>query len=187
MFNVPQKGVPKGPKIEKIQDHPPGLKYSNETDQEPPTKPLFSVGNSESPGLKISIEIEHFKRNLRSCLLGTDPISGPRPEMGKNRKNIGFGLPEKIGKSSRKMGKMAATPIFISFGPFFLFTGNIFLFSRRGQNPHLSYIFSHFGPEARNGVCTRQTGSQSEVEHFKRDCFFFFLSLGRKKGVGKMG
>ena len=29
---------------------------------EPPTKTLLSVGNSESPGLKISIEIEKFKR-----------------------------------------------------------------------------------------------------------------------------
>ena len=33
---------PKGPKIEKIQDRPPGLKISSE----PTTKPLFFVGNS---------------------------------------------------------------------------------------------------------------------------------------------
>ena len=31
---------------------------------------------------------------LRSCLPGTDPISGE-----KNRKNVGFGLPRKIGKN----------------------------------------------------------------------------------------
>ena len=57
---------PKGPKIEKIQDRPPGLKFSSEIENfssEPPTRTLFSVGNSESPGLKISSEIENFKRD----------------------------------------------------------------------------------------------------------------------------
>ena len=53
---------PKGPKIEKIQDRPPGLKFSIEMkfSSEPPTKPLIFVGNSEGPGLKTSIEIDFF-------------------------------------------------------------------------------------------------------------------------------
>ena len=40
---------PKGPKIEKIQDRPPGLKFSIEIEISisTPSKPLFFVGNSE--------------------------------------------------------------------------------------------------------------------------------------------
>ena len=55
----------KGPKIEKIQDRPPGLKISIEIEifkRATQRTPIF-VGNSEGPGLKISIEIEIFKRD----------------------------------------------------------------------------------------------------------------------------
>ena len=44
---------PKGPKIEKIQDRPPGLKFSIEIEsfkRATNQKPCFFVGNSEGPG-----------------------------------------------------------------------------------------------------------------------------------------
>ena len=56
---------PKGPKIEKIQDRPPGLKISSGIEifkRATRQSPIF-VGNSEGPGLKISSEIENFKRD----------------------------------------------------------------------------------------------------------------------------
>ena len=56
---------PKGPKIEKIQDRPPGLKFSIEIEifkRATRQTPIF-VGNSEGPGLKISSEIEIFNRD----------------------------------------------------------------------------------------------------------------------------
>ena len=55
---------PKGPKIEKIQDRPPGLKFSIEIEifkRAACQTPIF-VGNSEGPGLKISIENDFFNR-----------------------------------------------------------------------------------------------------------------------------
>ena len=47
-------GVPKGPKIEKIKDRPPGLKFSIEIEifkRATHQTPIF-VGNSEGPGLQ---------------------------------------------------------------------------------------------------------------------------------------
>ena len=46
---------PKGPKIDKFQDRPPGLKFSSEIEyvsSEQPTKPLFLLG---LPKVKIEI------------------------------------------------------------------------------------------------------------------------------------
>ena len=82
----------------------------------------------------------------------------PARNRKKNRKNIGFGLPRKIGeKISRKIGKMAPKPNFYPFLDHFSnFSAIFFLFSGGGRNLH----FSYFGLEARNQVCTRQTGSQ---------------------------
>ena len=57
--------IPKGPKIEKIQDRPPGLKFSIEIEifrRAARQTPIF-VGNSEGPGLKLSIEIDFFNRD----------------------------------------------------------------------------------------------------------------------------
>ena len=56
---------PKGPKIEKIQDRPPGLKFSIEIEifKRATHQTLIFVGNSEGPGLKISSEIEIFNRD----------------------------------------------------------------------------------------------------------------------------
>ena len=54
---------PQGPKIEKIQDRPPGLKFSIEIEifkRAPHQNPCFCGRNSEGPGLKISSEIEIF-------------------------------------------------------------------------------------------------------------------------------
>ena len=53
---------PKGPKIEKIQDHPPGLKISIEIEifERATHQTPILVGNSEGPGLNISIEIDVF-------------------------------------------------------------------------------------------------------------------------------
>ena len=59
---------PKGPKIEEIQDRPPGLKFSIEIEnfKRATTKPLVFVGNSEGPGLKISSEIEIFSIEIEN-------------------------------------------------------------------------------------------------------------------------
>ena len=45
----PKRKNPKGPKIEKIQDRPPGLKFSIEIENfnPDPQQPLLFVGNSE--------------------------------------------------------------------------------------------------------------------------------------------
>ena len=64
---------PKGPKIEKFQDCPPGLKFSIEIEifkRATHQTPIF-VGNSEGPRLKISSEIEIFNRdcNFQSRLI----------------------------------------------------------------------------------------------------------------------
>ena len=56
---------PKGPKIEKIQDRPSGLKISSEIEnfkRAAHETPIF-VGNSEPPGLEIASEIEDVKRD----------------------------------------------------------------------------------------------------------------------------
>ena len=49
-----RKPYPKGPKTEKIQDRPPGLKFSSA----PPTKPLFLW-------VILKVEIENFKRDCK--------------------------------------------------------------------------------------------------------------------------
>ena len=57
-----RKSIPKGPKIENIQDRPPGLKISSEIENFKRTAhetPIF-VGNSEPPGLNISSKNEFF-------------------------------------------------------------------------------------------------------------------------------
>ena len=49
-FSGPKFPPPKGPEIEKIQDRPPGLKFSIEIENfnlDTPSEPLFFVGNSE--------------------------------------------------------------------------------------------------------------------------------------------
>ena len=58
-------GGPKGPKIEKIQDCPPGLKFSIEIENfnlDPQQTPIF-CGEFWRSGLTFSIEIEIFKRD----------------------------------------------------------------------------------------------------------------------------
>ena len=57
--------IPKGPKIEEIQDRPPGLKFSGEIEifKRGAHQGLFFVGNSGAPGLKFSNEVEVFKRD----------------------------------------------------------------------------------------------------------------------------
>ena len=55
---------PKGPKIEKIQDRPPGLKFSIEIENfnlDPQQTPIF-VGNSEGQDWNFQ-SIEIFKRD----------------------------------------------------------------------------------------------------------------------------
>ena len=59
------KTIPKGPKIEKIQDRPPGLKFSIEIEnfkRATQQTPIF-CGEFWRSGLKFSIEIEIFKRD----------------------------------------------------------------------------------------------------------------------------
>ena len=88
---------------------------------------------------------------LQSRLPCTDPKSGLRPEMGKKWPKNGFWPHRKKGeKMDEKWQNCRFLPI---FGPFFpLFSG--------GAKIHFSAIFSHFGPEARFGVCTGQPRSQ---------------------------
>ena len=57
----------RGPKIEKIQDRPPGLKFPIEIEifkRATHQTPIF-VGNSEGPGLKLSSGIEIFNRDCK--------------------------------------------------------------------------------------------------------------------------
>ena len=59
------QSAPKGPKIEKIQDRPPGLKFSIEIEnfkRATRQTPIF-CGEFWRSGLKFSIEIEIFKRD----------------------------------------------------------------------------------------------------------------------------
>ena len=65
--DTPYRAIPfpKGPKIEKIQDRPPGLKISSGIEifkRATRQSPIF-VGKSEGPGLKFSSEIEIFDRD----------------------------------------------------------------------------------------------------------------------------
>ena len=83
------KRNPKGPKIEKIQERPPGLKFSIEieifkraTHQTP-----FFAGNSEGPGLKMSSEIEIFNRDWKfQSRLIFFSIFGPLGKSAKEHK-----------------------------------------------------------------------------------------------------
>ena len=63
----PGRKNPKGPKIEKIQDRPPGLKFSIEIDENfkraTHQGPIF-CGEFWRSGLKFSIEIEKFQSRL---------------------------------------------------------------------------------------------------------------------------
>ena len=70
LCSKPPKNSPKGPKIEKNQDRPPGLKFSFEIFKRAIHQAPIFVGNSEGPGLKfsseieiVSIEIENFNRD----------------------------------------------------------------------------------------------------------------------------
>ena len=65
--------------------------------------------------------------------------------------HIGFGVPQKIRKNNRIIGKVPPKPNFFSNFIFHIFWGI--------RNLHFSY-FSYFRLEAQNGVCTRQKGSQ---------------------------
>ena len=79
--------------------------------------------------------------DLGSGLPGTDPISGMGPETGKNRKNAGFGLPQKIEKKKTKTRKNGPKPNFYPFlGHFSYFSANFFLFFGGGR----TYIFPTF-------------------------------------------
>ena len=92
------------------------------------------------------------------CLVQT-PFRASGPKWGKNRKNIGFGLPpENRKKIAEKWPQTQFLPI---FGPIFQFFGYFFPIFRGEAETYIFPIFPHFGLEARNGVCTRQTGSQS--------------------------
>ena len=65
-------------------------------------------------------------------------FSGLWPEIGKNRKYTGFGLPQKIGKNwPQKIGKLLKNWV---GGAFSLFSAGFFLFSGGGQNQHISYL-----------------------------------------------
>ena len=59
--------IPKGPKIEKIQDRPPGLKFSSEIEniKQATHQTPFFCGQFWRSGLKISSEIEIFNRDWK--------------------------------------------------------------------------------------------------------------------------
>ena len=81
------------------------------------------------------------------CLVQTPFWAGVRPPQ-----KIGKNLP-KTRKNGPKMGKNWL------WGHFSYFSANFSLFSGGGRNLYIFLFFSHFGPEARNGFCTRQTGT----------------------------
>ena len=61
------------------------------------------------------------------------------PHCHRQRKNTGFGLPRKIGKNSRKIGKMAQQWVKLGFGVIFsFFSANFFLISGGGRNLYFS-------------------------------------------------
>ena len=91
---------------------------------------------------------------LRSCLPGQDPTSGLRPEMGKIYR---LWPPQKIGK------RTAPNPNFCPFLGHLSFSGYVFPIFWRRPKPTFFLLFSHFRPGSRNGVCTRQTGSQEKA------------------------
>ena len=82
-----------------------------------------------------------------------------RPPLTSYR--IGFGLPQKIGKNSRRVGKWPRTPI---LEPFFLFFGYFSPIFWGRPFPIFFLFFSYFGSEARNLFCSWSTGSQSYHE-----------------------
>ena len=87
---------------------------------------------------------------LRVCVAGRMPISGLRPEIGKNRRKIDFGLTRKMGKKSPKNRKWPEKPIFepcsLSLGDFFpifrVRPKSIFrrFFSDSGRGPEIGIL-----------------------------------------------
>ena len=82
-----------------------------------------------------------------------------KPRFG--RKNIGNGLPQKIGNkwpknrtNGSKIGFWGYFPILWFFFFFSIFWGRPF--------PIFFLVFSYFGPEARNLICSRPTRSQAK-------------------------
>ena len=134
----------------------------------PPTAPQPSrqtlSPSDRGPPPRLSPPLTHFAPpsplphtlilELRSRLPCTDPKSG------QNGRKMDFGPTEERGEIGRKMGQK---------WPFSHFSAILPPFFRWGQNP--SAIFSRFGPEARFGVCTKQSGLQ-----FSKDPPFSLMS-----------
>ena len=92
----------------------------------------------------------------------------PGPKLETNWQNIGVGLtPENWKKIAPKhFFKNGPRPKFYFWASFPIFRLVFPIFWKRPK-PRVSYFFSYFGPEARNGVCARQAGSQVDLQHVK--------------------
>ena len=106
-------------------------------------------------GCKNPSSLSTLATPLASYRIGFGPLARKR----KNRKNIENGLPQKIGKNSRKIGEWPRNPV---FEPSVLFFGYFFsyIFWRRPFFYIFPIFFSFFGPPARNLFCSWPTGSQ---------------------------
>ena len=90
--------------------------------------------------------------HLRSCLPGTDPISGLWPEIGKWEK-CRFRPPPENRKKLAVNRKNGPKPIFCPFlGHFSYFSAIFFLFSGGGQNLQFSYFFPISGRRPKWGL-----------------------------------
>ena len=136
----------------------------------------FAAANAQFRGVFLSVDFVPWILNtnlcslmlvLRSCLPGTDSISGLRPEMGKNRKNVDFSLPQKIGKNwpknRKKCPKMGEYWV---WGLLSYFSANFAYFPRKAVT-YIFPIFPHFWPEARNGVWTLYQVNRIPLIYFK--------------------
>ena len=109
-------------------------------------------------------EILNHDLELGPCPPAGTGFSGLRPELGKNRKNIGFGLPQKIKERKKKKPKnrkmSRKLPKNGVLGSFSYFSAIFFLFSGGGPKPIFFLSFAYFGPEARKPRSSRRAGSQ---------------------------
>ena len=90
---------------------------------------------------------------LRPCPPARTGFSGLRPEIGKNWKKIGFGLPHKIGKNI-----IRNLPQNSVLGSFSSFSANLFLFSGGSKTNIFSYCFPISGRRPENPVLTGGQG-----------------------------
>ena len=110
---------------------------------------------------------EKIHPKLRSRLPCTDPKSGLRPEMGKKWPKNGVWPHREKGEKMAEKWESGRFSYF--FSPFFPFS----------PKSIFRPFFSPFlGPEARFGVCSGQSGSQTQSKEVHLNKFFWIISVG---------